>query len=317
MLHITNGDSAENRLKQTGLPGEVICWRDVLHEGPAPAGLSVEEMRKVRAQFIAGCGWGAYQDVYRDFARRDQAVESLPDHGEVVLWFEHDLFDQLQLIQVLDRFHGCGPGPARLSLICIGEFPGIKPFHGLGQLNARQMASLFDTRHEVTPGELKLGRLAWKAFCSPDPRELQRLLGRDTSDLPFLKGALARRLEQFPSLRNGLSRTERQILEVVDSGTHRPLEVFRLAQEKEDGVFLGDVVFGLYVRNMRTSKVPLLELAADRTMLITGKGRDVLAGREDCVRLNGIDRRLGGVHLSDSRAIWRWDEETKSLGKAM
>ena len=36
-LHVTNGDSAANTLRQTALGGAVLPWQDVLHEGPVPA----------------------------------------------------------------------------------------------------------------------------------------------------------------------------------------------------------------------------------------------------------------------------------------
>lgn len=38
LLHVTNGDSAGNTLRQTSLGGAVLPWQDVLHEGPVPAG---------------------------------------------------------------------------------------------------------------------------------------------------------------------------------------------------------------------------------------------------------------------------------------
>ena len=37
-LHVTNGDSTAGTLRQTSLGGEVVAWRDALHEGPVPAG---------------------------------------------------------------------------------------------------------------------------------------------------------------------------------------------------------------------------------------------------------------------------------------
>ena len=36
MLHVTNGDNVAGVLVETGLPGEVIPWRDILHVGPVP-----------------------------------------------------------------------------------------------------------------------------------------------------------------------------------------------------------------------------------------------------------------------------------------
>ena len=37
LLHVTNGESAGNTLRQTALGGAVLPWQDVLHEGPVPA----------------------------------------------------------------------------------------------------------------------------------------------------------------------------------------------------------------------------------------------------------------------------------------
>jgi hypothetical protein len=95
---VTNGDSVAALLD-----GEVLPWRDVLHEGPVPPGLRLAGLRAVRARFVADCGWASFDDVLRDFESRDRALE---DAEEVVLWFERDLYDQLQLIQVLDRLDG-------------------------------------------------------------------------------------------------------------------------------------------------------------------------------------------------------------------
>jgi hypothetical protein len=53
MLFVTNGDSAAESIRHLGLASEVLLWRDVLHEGPVPSGLSPEELREVRARFIA------------------------------------------------------------------------------------------------------------------------------------------------------------------------------------------------------------------------------------------------------------------------
>ncbi|HYO49233.1 MAG TPA: DUF1835 domain-containing protein, partial [Chloroflexia bacterium] len=135
MLHITNGESVGERIKQAGVPGDVLAWNDVLHEGPIPAGLTLDKMSDVRARFIADAGWGSYDKVRADFARRDDALARFGEHEEVVLWFEHDLYDQLQLIQILDWFSRRDLGKTTISLICIGSHPELPNFRGLGELN--------------------------------------------------------------------------------------------------------------------------------------------------------------------------------------
>jgi hypothetical protein len=133
----------------------------------------------------------------------------------------------------------------------------------------------------------------------------------DTSALPYLHFAIARHLEQFPSVTNGLSRTERQILEIVESGVHRAMEIFRADQAKEERIFMGDDPFYSYIQGLVDISVPLLVIIRDGNpfgkteVRITARGKKVLHNEEDHIRLNGIDRWLGGVRLQGTKS-WRW-----------
>ena len=307
MLHVTNGTSVS--IPQTGLPGDVVYWIDILHEGPTPAGLSLEQMSAVRARFL--------DDRDGRLSTRDKMLAGFRSHEEVVLWFEHDLYDQLQLIQILDWFAGQDLGSTRLSLICVDKY--------LGMLTPQELLAFFPLRHEVSDAELKLGAAAWTTFCSPDPSQIENLLRGDTSPLPYLARALTRHLQQFPSTHNGLSRSERQILEILSTGPRSFAATFSAAADREEAVFLGDCVVWSYIERMRHGK-PLpavtarLDSCADHELTpsplvegtreklsITSTGEDVLHGKADAIALNGIDRWLGGVHLIGPDSEWRWD----------
>lgn len=323
MLHITNGDSAADLIRDAVFSGQILAWRDVLHEGPVPAGLSLHQLSEVRAEFIAAKGWGTLPAVRASFTERDETLARFREHEEVVLWFEHDLYDQLQLCQLLAWFQGRERGATRLSLICIGEYPGIHPFHGLGQLSVHQMASLFPVRHAVTPKEMKTGHAAWQAFTSPDPYDLETLLATNLTALPFLRPALLRHLQQFPAAKNGLARTEQQILAAVAAGQQTPSEIFLSDQAQEEHVFMGDWTLWCYVKELCEVSEPLLQVESGapfflpldtptpefwtQKLQLTEVGQAVLANETDHLVRNGIDRWLGGVHLQYPEAIWRWD----------
>jgi hypothetical protein len=116
-LHVTNGDCAAELITQTGLSGEILAWRDMLHEGSVPANLSSAQLREIRARFIADFVWWTnYQETIEIFTHRDNTVENFRQYEEIILWFEHDLYDQLQLIQILDRFSQWDLGQTKLSL---------------------------------------------------------------------------------------------------------------------------------------------------------------------------------------------------------
>ena len=321
MLHITNGDCAAGVIGRTGIPGPVLPWRDVLHEGPVSAGLELADLSDVRARFLADEGYAPLAQLREEFAHRDAALAASVEHDEVVLWFEHDLYDQLQLVQLLDWFSQQARCGTQLRLVCEREY--------LGESSPERLSELFAARCGVTAAQLALGRAAWEAFRSPDPASISRLLLRDTAPLPFLAGALERHMEQFPATVGGLSRSERQVLEAVAEGANSPAAAFAASQAREEAIFLGDATFARYLDGLGGGRQPLLawedgsRLAAQRggvadeafwrrRMRLTDCGRDILAGRADQVAFNGIDRWLGGVHLRGA-APWRWDVAAKRL----
>lgn len=334
MLHVTNGDSAAQGIGASGLGGDVLPWRDVLHEGPVPAAEDAAALRETRARFIAAAGWGSYPAVLADMAARDAVlarhIAQGGDDDQIVLWFEHDLYDQLQLIQVLDRLADHPDAAARTTLIAIGEHPEVTPFYGLGQLRPDQLAALFPARQPLSAAQLALGRAAWDAFRSPDPSAIERLLAGETAPLPFLRGALVRHLEELPSVEDGLGRTERQIVEMLAAGVDTPKALFTASYQREDQPFLGDTTFFARLAALAEAPHPALAQAGGQPLArmpqgapdpaFTGQrlvptetGRELLAGRADWVRLNGLDRWYGGAHLTGPAPAWRWSRAAGRL----
>jgi hypothetical protein len=113
--------------------------------------------------------------------------------------------------------------------------------------------------------------------------------------LPFLAGALRRHLQQLPSVENGLSRTERQILEIASEGGHTFHTLFPALARREERIFLGDDRVRDWIRGLVECRTPLIVLEGG-IYRVTDAGGDVLAGRADHLRLNGIAAR------------WRWDD---------
>jgi hypothetical protein len=200
--------------------------------------------------------------------------------------------------------------------VCIGEFPGVPQFKGLGQLAPHQLAALLDARQPVSAAQLTIGRAAWRAFTSPDPTSLESFLRSDTAPLPFLDRALRRHLEEFPSARGGLSRTEERILRLVRERASAPVDAFLALHRLEDCFYVGDASFWRILRELAGGRVPLIALETgvarhglpDGTIRLTAAGEAVLDGRADAVRLRGIERWLGGVRLAGrTESPWRWD----------
>jgi Domain of unknown function (DUF1835) len=346
MLHVTNGSVFLSRLHDLGVPGTIIPWDDVLHEGPVPAGLSPNELRRRRAEFLA-INWGDVADIERGLASRDQAVADAASADEIVLWFEHDLYDQLHVLQVVDLLHTLrarGALAARVTAILADDYLAAQPDDRLGQW--------FAARVIVSEAQFAAAAAAWEAFRAPAPVALQQF--QHPGAWPTLTKALRRHLQQFPAVGTGLSRTERQTLAAAVAGPRPLRELFHAANhECEDAIFMGDAGWWLHIRPLLTGAQPLLASAGDRPddwhhedwwradegapkLRLTEAGARVLTGDADHVDLNGIDRWLGGVHLiaepvhgvrfpvsagneqvspitATPVTMWRWNEERGTI----
>jgi hypothetical protein len=345
-LHVTNGDIVVDLLRRAGLAERALAWADVLHEGPVPGGLDEAELRRVRAELIAGADGVDAAAVRRRYEERDRALAA-NRAGEYQLWFEADLYDQLQIAQVLAALAGLGVDPGRVTLVCIGEYPGIAHFGGLGQLEPGQLPGLLGAATRLTAEALDLGVAAWAALRADHPGGLAEIVASRSPELRFLGEAYDRLCREYPSTRDGLSLTERRILAAVaaeeaPAGAAAPAAaVFARLGEREPRPFLADLFFLRIVARLAAARVPLLAadppaapvtdpagaaladpgapgadpggpLAGVRLRL-TAAGRRVLGGEADHLALNGIDRWIGGVHLQGRDARWRFDEGTESI----
>jgi Domain of unknown function (DUF1835) len=316
-LHVSNGDATD--LPGTGLAQRIVYWRDVLHEGPVPA-VGREELRRIRAEFLMGAGADDRKEGERMFLERDAALEGNRD-GEYVLWFEADLYDQLQIIEILARLAEMEVPAERITLICIGEHPGIARFGGLGELRAEQLRELPATKASatLTPAALELATRAWAAFRAPTPDGLPAIAATRSGELRFLGEAFERLCREYPSTRDGLSLIERRILAAAaDEATAG--DVFVRATAREARPYLGDSWCFAMMDRLARAPHPLLDVRpsdgpVDRTTVVrlTATGARVLAGEEDHVTLNGVDRWIGGVHLTGRDVRWRWDEGRETL----
>lgn len=305
-LHVTNGESVVGTLRATSLGGDTLSWHDVLCEGPVPA-LPQEDLLPIRAAFLAEHGWGTRAELGRVLEQRDRRfADALAAGRRIVLWFEHDLFDQLQLLQVLAQAHEAGFDPARLELIGVGSFEGKPDFAGLGELDPVELETLWPLRRPVRTHQVDLAVAAWSAVRAPAPTAIERFLEADVSALPFLAPALRRLLEQLPDSTTGLSRSERQLLELAANRPRTSAELFVDSQRLEEAPFEGDTWVWQRLATLGRGDPPLVTSTDDGAVAITETGREVLAGRLDATEVLGIDRWVGGTHLR-SGELWRWD----------
>ncbi|MBL8214351.1 MAG: hypothetical protein JNK87_26760 [Bryobacterales bacterium] len=303
MLQITNGDAVIGKFEEMGLEGQYLAWRDVLHEGPVPQTATLAELDEIRARFIAGCGWGPLDGVRATFAERRTLIEASRNMQEVVLWFEYDLYDHLQLIQILHWYHANRPLPPRVSLLL--------PEAHLSAVPIQVFDMIYPLRNTLDDEFFELGAQAWDAFRAPDPRAMLPFLQMEEPALVYLPANTRRLLEEYPWTTDGLSRSARQLLQAAAQGLRDHGEIFEAASAMEEARFMGDSsAFALLDQ--------LTPLALTESGEVTRLGHRLLAGEADWIAARGgIDTWIGGVHLHGSQAQFRWDPAQQTIISAI
>ena len=174
----------------------------------------------------------------------------------------------------------------------------------------------------MTEAQYSSAQSAWQAFRQPTPEALDRLRRNTVPALPYLTTALTRFLQEYPWTIDGLSRSERRLLELASADGISLAEAFPRMQDGEDAYYMTDLSLSVLSDTLTCTSPPLLTLtrgtgevgdALSGRVTLTSAGAAVLAGAEDRVQLCGVDRWLGGVHLQGKGPVWRWDpsiEET-------
>jgi len=313
VLHIVDGDSTGGTIRVPGLARskDILCWRDALYTGPVPAGLSLRQLSRVRSSF-----WTSGKSS-RDLDKRDAALANQGRYDHVVLWFGPNcVLCQLSLMQLLSWFREQKVSPRRLSWVAL---------HG-GELRPDQISAAFQSRRPIMAAQMRIADRVWRAFQQPSPEALARLPDADLGAIPRLRRPLMRILQEYPSMRNGLSRLETLLLrEIQKCGSVRAAVAVGVILQKEP---VGDMLLFDMLREFVEAPYPLLHLSSPfvgkikswrfngSALKLSDIGERVLAGKADAIELNGIDRWIGGVHLQGTQVRWRWSPRLRTIAGA-
>jgi hypothetical protein len=271
ILHITNGDSTTNYLKSLHFSGEFITWREMLCEGKTTTDVGSEPFWKNRFEFLKS-SYKITKKNFIDYTLKEyRALCNQKKQQEIVLWFEHDLFCQINMIAVLSWLKRYRKG-YHISLVCSGKIDKTTKLYALPELNEEQIQQHFKERITLTDDDIAYADYIWQLYCSDSPLRLETVYKlNENSPFKYLASAIAMHLKRFPSIENGLNQIENTILKTADlhqTESKNKLILQLLSTDNDYGY--GDVQFEKSINDLRKL------FYSFNPVKLTKKGKEVL-----------------------------------------
>tara|TARA_R110001632_G_scaffold58548_4_gene142505 strand:+ start:1104 stop:2048 length:945 start_codon:yes stop_codon:yes gene_type:complete len=217
ILHITNGDSTTNYLKSLDFKGEFITWREMLCEGKTSIDVGSETFWKTRFEFLK-TSYKITKKTFIDYTLKEyRNLCQNKNQQEIVLWFEHDLYCQVNMIALLSWLKRYRSGE-KISLVCSGDVEGSEKRLGLSQLNEKQLLQHYQNRVELSQDDIEYADYIWQLYCSDSPLRLEAIYKfNPMSPFKYLSEAIEMHLKRFPSIENGLNSVENYIINTANT----------------------------------------------------------------------------------------------------
>ncbi|WP_369049243.1 DUF1835 domain-containing protein [Tenacibaculum sp. UWU-22] len=306
ILHITNGDSTTQYLQKLNFKGDFITWREMLCEGKTTSDVGSESFWKNRFEFLKNSYNVSKQKFINYTLKEYRNLCNQKKQEEIVLWFEYDLFCQINMLAVISWLKHYREG-YKISLVTSGKVAGSDQFLGLSELSENQIENLYKNRVVLSQDDIEYADYIWQLYCSDSPLRLETIHGfNPMSPFTYLEDALKAHFLRFPSIENGLNAIENTILKTVNENkfaTKQEMLRYLLANQKNYG--FGDIQ---YIKKI--DELKKLFTASFNPVKLSKTGKQVLDHqlnyypqiRSESAYLGGA-KKYSFLYLSDTKKL--------------
>ncbi len=228
--HILNGDALKEQFP-SDIAGEKIVARLCLVDGPVE-GATTEELFSVRAKFIAESYPGFTEADYFNYAEETRSIKEIPENSTINLWFEDDLFCQVNFWFILDFINK--DKNYTLNLVR----PMKHSEYAFGGMNEGELNQALENKIQITDADQKILKQFWKSYQENDLLELLMLAQDVKEKFPFLIPAIYAHLDRL----SNPSRPKTVLMEIMkDLNTDKFGSVFQAFSKKESIYGFGDL----------------------------------------------------------------------------
>ena len=315
-VHVLNGDAMVERFPIPDEQGSKVVWREILCEGPVRKDFD-DAFFEARKNWLstAFAHWEADMPDYDQEVNGElRKLEAVGPKDKVMLWFESDLFCQINLLGAVNYLIQLGVSPERIYQPVFGQ-----PIYGFSDFSQESLLEAAENAVPIAPDDMEWAQKLWQAFTDDQPQKLVPFLDDKPATLPDMPSALALHCQRFPSLYDGLSLEERMMLELARKRRTTPYKQLMgsfFAATAELG--FGDLQVQLILNRLSPTLMtfngkpfPLPGIAdpvaMEDAVAVTTQARMIMQRKSNWLNFTDFDRWLGGVHLTRERHMHFWD----------
>lgn len=194
IYHVLNGDSLAYSFPETKIEGKIVVVREGFIEGDL-SGDNLHDFWQSRIRYMGLTKAEYYNKVVKELEKLLDA----PVNSEFNLWFEYDLFCQVNMWFVLSLLNRL---PLNKNVYAV--YPSYldrsnKHFwNGFGPANANDLKVCLTNRISLANADLQFGKDLWEAYKNGDLETLIRLSKKNSPAFPYLQEVVKAHVDRFP-----------------------------------------------------------------------------------------------------------------------
>ncbi len=235
IYNILNGDSLAYSFPEAKIEGNIIVMREALIDGDL-SGDDPQYFWNSRAKFL-----GVTEADYHDKVVKEiEKITNVPDYSQFNLWFEYDLFCQVNMWFVISIINNLTIKKRVYAVYTSHLNKSDQLFwNGFGPARSSQLLACYNDKILLSDADLQFGQDLWTAYKSGNLEELARLAEKQSSAFPYLQEVVKAHIDRFPA--DGTNgRPERAIEDITRTTSTDFQEVFKEFWKRESIYGFGD-----------------------------------------------------------------------------
>jgi hypothetical protein len=236
IYNILNGDSLAFSFPDAKIEGEIIVTREGLIDGDL-SGNNLNDFWQARAKYIGI----PYPEYYNNTVREFEKLMNAPDNSEFNLWFEYDLFCQVNMWFVISIINSL---PIKKKVFAIYTSYLNKTdkqfWNGFGPAKTNELISCFENRTPLNDIDQQFGGNLWNAYKNGDLEELKQLSKKQSAAFPYIDEVIQAHIDRFP--KDGEKGRPEKVLEDITKNISTEFNiVFKEFWDRESIYGFGDI----------------------------------------------------------------------------